>query len=468
MSRKARLTVYRDRLEAISDCPITIFDQLQPNDLLFDLIKNAEAGDVLAMEELVAKLYDASCEANEESDALVYYARMGLAAKSPLCAALLICYIERFNTEFGLLDEAIETIKGTDKERFLTETVRMARLKRILASPSRECDFDKQIADAKMLDFPCMCEILTYLEAERLCYLGTPLSEELYAEAKCRGYAPILALPTFNNENVKCEAIKHNKETVCEMLRRISFLFDICEWRDFWLKVLFEYAEVYLDGDLSVFIGDILNIISARPDYREKPMHKWAIKKHAHSLGIGSYTVEVCDALEQQCRFIGLEIPDSTGEIIRDAVYTERAKKSLADSSLYDAEIQHERNRYTLSMVLSDHKKRASRHQWDCTLAIRTDSDTPPVIVPAPIVERRAEISRNGVTFTKEKKASQVLCAGEIKICDKVSPFEIDLILDISYVSLTKCTHCSIKFDRVKRQGDLLIMQTAISLYSEN
>ena len=464
MSRKARLTVYRDKLEAISGCPITIFNQLQPSDLLFDVIKNAEAGDVGAMEELVAKLHSSATENNEPSEALVYFARMGLAAKSPLCAALFICYIELFNTEFDCLDEAIETMKGSDKEELLVETVKMAKLKRILSAPSRERDFEKLIADAETLDIPCMCEIRMYLEAQALAYLDTPLSEELYAIVKYNGYAPLLALPIFKG---KSEAIKHNTATKCETLRRILTLFDIGEWRDFWLKVIFEYAEVYLGGDLSVFIEDMLNIVNARQDYREKPMHKWAMKKYALTHGIGSYTADVCDALEMQCRFIGLTLPDSTEEIIRDAVYAERMPCAIGDSSLYDAEILHERNRYTLTMVLSDHKKRASRHQWDCTLAIRTDSDTPPVIASVPITERRAEISRNGVTLTKEKKASQVLCAGEIKLADKVSPFEIDLILDISYVSSTKCTHCGIKFERVKRQGDLLIMQTAISLYNE-
>ena len=99
---------------------------------------------------------------------------------------------------------------------------------------------------------------------------------------------------------------------------------------------------------------------------------------------------------------------------------------------------------------------------------IKTDEDVPPTFVPVPIVDCLAKISRNGITLEKEKKAAQVLCAGEIRIGDKVSPFELDLILDISYVSATKCTHCAFKVERYKRQGEYLIIQTDISLYANN
>jgi hypothetical protein len=118
-------------------------------------------------------------------------------------------------------------------------------------------------------------------------------------------------------------------------------------------------------------------------------------------------------------------------------------------------------------MTLTGHKKRAARHQWDCTISLCTEDDTPPIFKPIPIVERRAEISRNGITFDKEKKAAQVLCAGEVQLKDKISPIELDLIVDISYVSTTKCTHAMIRVERVKRQGKRLVMLADISLYDE-
>ena len=98
---------------------------------------------------------------------------------------------------------------------------------------------------------------------------------------------------------------------------------------------------------------------------------------------------------------------------------------------------------------------------------MKTGDDIPPIMQGIPIVERRAEISRNGVRREKEKKAAQILCRGEIRINERFSPFELDLIIDISHVSTTKCTHLDIKIERYKRRGEYLIMQTDISLYDE-
>ena len=102
MSRKARLTVFRDKLEAVSDCPHTVFNELEPSDMLVEIIENAEGGDILAIREIVMKLHSATVENNRPSDALLYFLKMGLKAKDYICARFLIDYISNFNTLFML------------------------------------------------------------------------------------------------------------------------------------------------------------------------------------------------------------------------------------------------------------------------------------------------------------------------------------------------------------------------------
>ena len=94
-----------------------------------------------------------------------------------------------------------------------------------------------------------------------------------------------------------------------------------------------------------------------------------------------------------------------------------------------------------------------------------TNQDTPPVLGPAKITERRHEVSRGGITLESDKKLSQVICAGEILIGEKPHPFEVDLVLDISYVSTTKCEWFDVKVKEYGRVGDYLVMQAMISIW---
>ena len=57
------------------------------------------------------------------------------------------------------------------------------------------------------------------------------------------------------------------------------------------------------------------------------------------------------------------------------------------------------------------------------------------------------------------------MCQGDIKVNDKVCPLEIDLIVDISYVSSTKCEHCEIKIKDTHREGEYLVMRCSVALY---
>ena len=469
MSRKARLTVFRDKLEAVSDCPHTVFNELEPSDMLVEIIENAEGGDILAIREIVMKLHSATVENNRPSDALLYFLKMGLKAKDYICARFLIDYISNFNTSFELLDEAIAVAKENGTDDF-SSSIELARIIKLLAAPSEECDFAALKDELHELQPSPYHEILLYISAKDLEYNGTPMSDEVKAYTKMYHFEELFSLPTFSGEpQIHAAQMPENNNFKCELLNKVPQLFNLVGWGDFWCKVMYEYAMTYLGEDLSVFTETMLSIVRARPRYPEKLLHELALKKYALNRGLEGHSQDECDALEIKCRFNGLDASASAEELIKDAIYTPYVpSQGSADRVLFDAEIQHERNRYTLAMVLTNHKKRASRHQWDAVIAIRTDEDVPPAFEPISIVEMNAEISRNGIKLAKEKKASQVLCEGEIQMGDKRSPFEVDLILDISYVSATKCTHCGIKIERFKRQGDYLVMQTDVSLYAKD
>ena len=469
MSRKARLTVYRDRLEAISECPGTVFNELNPTDVILELIEKAEAGDRDSIDILVMELYKRARENESHSDAMIYFLKKGLALASPLCGLIAVSYIDFFNSDFDLLDAALESISGSDNTEAYLDAAERARIKRIIAAPSRECDFDALRAELTERKPRTLGAVMLYLAAKERCYKGAPVTDEVHGIAADEGLGEIMLLPTFGGR-CECERLRtpDDSERQCRLLNAIYRLYDSREWQDFWLTIMYEYAVIYLCKDLSAFIESMLAIVSARRAYREKPMHELALKRYAEEHGLG-YTREECDELEKICRFNGLQIPETVEELVREAVYAVAPPPCCGEySTVCDAEIQHERNRYTITMTLNEHKKRASRHQWDALIAIRTDEDEPPTIEPVPIVEMRAQISRNGVTLEKEKKAAQVLCAGEIRIGDKTSPLELDLILDISYVSLTKCTHCSVKIERYKRQGAYLIMHADIGIYNKS
>lgn len=460
MSRKARLTVLRDKLESVSYCPSSIFNIFDPSEEDFELIVKSESGDVAALDELCEKLYGIYGVEKEENDALLYFLTKGLEAKSPLCAKLLIKYIERYNTHFDLLKGAIETLGSADDG--MIRDISSARLKAIIAAPSKECDFTLLKENVLSSDTPHRGYLLLYIAGKSFEYTGAFDKERARTIADELSLGGLLDLTLFGGSMEKLT------ECDTDALKLAIGLFDMYEWSDFWLRAAYEQSMLFREGDMTQYAHDILKAISHRPDYPKKELHEFAVKKYIFANGLG-YTEEELEVLERSCQFNGLSTDDELDALIRDAVYYTCTREKCGASSLsYDAEIQHERNRYTLTMTLENHKKRASRHQWNAVIAIRTDEDNPPVIEPLEIVDRLAEISRNGITLKKEKKASQVLCAGEIRIGDRISPLELDLILDISYVSATKCTHCAFKIERYRRQGEYLLIQTDISLYANN
>lgn len=464
MSRKSRLAVYRDRLEAVSECPSTIFYNFEPSDDDFSLIAQAESGDVEAIESLSKRLYSLYADEESLNAALPYFLKLGIDNGSSESALIFIKCMDSYNKNLDLFDSALSTLTDDHKES-IKDIIDRVKLKKIISAPSDECDFVELSESLSIISTSYRSALELYLEGMAFKHTGVSNKEKVESSVRELKLENLLLLTCFGEQNC-CKASLDDKSVISdiEKLRDILSAFDICEWRDFWAKVMYEYAVIYLDGDLISFAHDFLHTVLTRPAYKTKALHELALKKYILLCGLG-YSEEECLKLEEECRFMGLNVEQTPDTVIRDAILNDNRNANISFD--YDGEIVHERNRYTLTMSLANHRKRASSHRWDAVLVMKTGEDIPPIMQGIPIVERRAEISRNGVRREKEKKAAQILCRGEIRINERSSPFELDLIIDISHVSTTKCTHLDIKIERYKRLGEYLIMQTDISLYDE-
>lgn len=431
MSRKSKLTILRDRLELVSACPGDILNILDPSEEDLLTIGEAERGDADAIRAISVKLSELSEAESDAPEALFYFLTKGTELGDALCAELTVRAVVKFNYRFELLNTAF-SILGGDAEARLGDIMTEARMKEMIY----RADLGGAPAGSH--------SELTSLDADTSQYLGA------YLDAK--------------------NGIDRKSGYNTDMLKRAISLIDMDEWRDLWLIEAYEYAMREADGELLVFADDMIRAIEARAKYPRRDLHILALKRYLTDHGL-SYTIEECEYLERLCRFdcgeVNLDNKDERDALIREAVYTsgKRERALCRMRSAVGTEMLHERNRYSLTMTLTNHQKRASRHQWEGVISVRTDEASLPRFTPIPIVDRRAEIERNGVSLEKEKKLSQIFCKGELQLAERTHPLEVDLIIDISYVSATKCNTCDIRINRHKRLGDFIVMQVTVSVY---
>ena len=470
MSRKTKLDLWIDKLEQISDCPRDIFKKIEADEKLFLTVENADKGDLDAIKELATSLFKEYNSEDELNAALLYYVKKGVSLADRDCALIALKLISAYNTAFELLDEVLALIDGEEKDENTERLITKVKVKRIIASAMPGADY-KLLTDtlAEMYDeYSAYARI--YLASRRLADTGSYDKEKVDALAAALDVPRVITLPVFHGgNNDGCANVSVNSVKEHSAMRYALGIIDMDEWRDFWLRAIYEYAEMYLDGNLLPFTNDILAAIDGRSEYPRKKLHKLAIKKYYLDLtGAGKNEYAALDA---ECRFDGLEFDISSEEdrdgAIREAVYTDskmERQRHIAASRL-GTQIIHAKNRYSLITTVKNHLKRGNKHVWPLTISILTNQDTPPIMGPIRIRERRHEVSRGGITLRADKKLSQVLCRGDIVIGEKAHPFEIDLVLDISYVSSTKCEWFDVKIREYSRMGDYLIINGAICIW---
>ena len=470
MSRKSKLTLWKERLEQISDCPGEIFNLIEPDDELFLKIENAERGEISSIKELATSLYETYKNEEELNAALLYYARRGLELGDRDCAVIALRCISRFNTHFELLDDVLALVDDGQNDGHIDRLITKSRVKRIIASATPDADYEMLTGTLSEMYDEYSAYARIYLASHRLKDTGYYDSDKVDTMASALDVPRVITLPVFlGDKEYTGKAISVNSVKEHSAMKYALGLIDMDEWRDFWLRAIYEYSEKYLGGNLLPFADEMIAAIDERADYPRKKLHKLALRKYSFDLtgsGKGAY-----NSLDTECRFDGLvfDISDDEmrDEVIKEAVYTDSAKERsehLAAARLGKV-IIHAKNRYSLSATMTNHIKRGSKHLWAVTLSMLTNQDTPPVLGPAKITERRHEVSRGGITLESDKKLSQVICAGEILIGEKPHPFEVDLVLDISYVSTTKCEWFDVKVKEYGRVGDYLVMQAMISIW---
>ena len=470
MSRKSKEILIQERLEEISHCPEELFRKIEPSDEIFAKIQIAEQGDISAIRELCTLAYETykyDCEINP---AILYYAKLGIPHGDLECALAILKCMEKFNDRFDLLDDVLMSLEGKDIDDSTEALITRIKVQKILSEAAPEANY-AELTDklSKMYDeYAAYARI--YLASRRLADTGSYDKAKIDPIAIALEVPNILTLPVFTGDGYpEKKSAPANVENECEALRFALSLILMDEWQDFWLRAIYEYSQLYLDKDLSIFAEDIKKALLLRCEYPRRKLHILAIDKYLVELG--KVTSDEFEALYLECRFDGFDTDiydeNERNEIIKDAVYTDslmERKKYIIDSRL-GTQIKHTKNRYLLKATVNNHMKRGCRHMWDITLSIETGINTLPIISTCKIGDRKNEVSRNGIKLEKERKLSQIFCMGEIQLGDKIHPLEYDLILDISYVSSTKCEYCEVKIKNYHRVGDFIVMDSMITIY---
>ncbi len=470
MSRKSKETIIQERLEQISRCPVDLFKKINPSDEIFKKIEAAEQGDISLIKELCALTYETYMQDCAMNQAMLYYAELGKSHGDLECTLTLIRCIERFNERYDLLDSTLSIINGKISDSNIERLITRTSVQRILAEARRGADYIELTERLSTMYDEYAAYARIYLASRRLAETGSYNKSKIDSLAAALDIPSILTLPVFTgNPGVIQKIDPTDVKKECEAISFALSLIHTDEWQDFWLKTMYEYSQVYLGSDLSVFAVDMLNAILGRCEYPEKKLHVLAIKKYL--VDIGKLQADEYKPLLEECIFDGFEVSLTNDELrdtmIKDAVYTDSKEKrqKLCYAMKLGTEILHTKNRYLIRAELNNHMKRGTRHMWDITLSIKTNIDAQPTINTCRIGERKNQVCRNGIKLEKERKLSQMFCMGEIHLGEKAYPLEYDLILDISYVSSTKCEYCEVKIKDYHREGEHLVLDSTIIIH---
>lgn len=467
MARKSNETLLRERLAKVSDCPFDIFEFLTPTDELFDLIKNAEDGDAASISELANRLEKIYVKEKKSSDALVYLCKKGLALGLVDVALAIISYSLAVSECFSLALEALAlvnekapsevsiTLRGTEEE---------LRAMKLVADISGDTDIDVLDYDATLLPIEVFLAEHIYLFSHKL-RLGK-CSKDSGRDMLTRAeLGAIIGLPGFSGGEYEC-----SDEEISDIPEFFTRLYAIQErhtdsdWRDFWLCIIYEGAEHYLDGRY----GAIATYVIARALERSSVKNK-----NAHALAWIHYLLFSDNAvldeanrdrlekkyadLKDSCMFDGimprLECEEELSALMREAVYT-REKQAKAESVYLDSLgsiIRHQNKRFLMKCELVGHSKRGHKHTWEFKMSMPKEyiDKKMPTFQHFKVERANPFITRGGVTLERDKMASQIICRSEIKFGEVAHPFLIDIILDVNYISSVKCTLGELKIKSV-------------------
>lgn len=453
MARKSKELLLREGLREISDCPFDIL-RFACEDDVFTLLPKCEQGDAAARLALCRAIIS-EC-GNERVDALEYLLLGGIDRGCEECLSLALRYICTARVTPTALAKRCISLSGDVGADVLGAIARVAVAEKSIT--------DREVGLLSRSDFAAVPLYLLPRDDGRTCEL-----------AAMAAVPSILSLPSFSGDAGASPDADHNREAtnpdtdtgtvpdanpdgLAHYIEHAGELHDP-EWRDFWLRCGYEYALCY-EGGIRDFAALALPIIATRTYAERHPLHVLA----AATLS-GRVDDSALESLGKSCKFVGLDTEKlDTGAALREAAYLDSPRElALANErERRGGMIIHTRNRYSLSYALSGHAKRARLHLWQAAITI--EGDRLPTFAEAQIEEVRCAPERNGITLERDPSTCQILCHGEIIFADSRHPFVIDLILDMAFVSATKCLSLEIRPRDFVRADGMITMNCQVLL----
>ncbi len=479
MARKSRDTILREKLTAISQCPYDIFKHSEDSEELFELISASESGDSLATAKLIEMLYPPALADESVSLALLYFMDKAIALGVHSVAPTVIDYCYAKNVGYSLATRAISLLQSTVgipdeiKARVIPLGAKIA-----VANASEICSYKELISDMAPLskkEYPL--EWLYVLQRARGC-IGAELDSEIDELARVLGLEKTVLMPSFCGESYSGSVSRETCEKEISILTASLTKYESGGWRDLWLRCMYELLECCDKYDKRPIAESVIAISESRSYYKKHSLHTLAWCSYLLDfLPVGTpafYTMsERYRKLRDRCAFEGID-PHITSDderyaLMRECVYLSTKEEQI--HAVQEAElgfrIMHKKNRYVLECDLHGHGKRGRMHFWDATISIEASGENPapPKIDKLTVSETKHVIERGGAVIDRGKTSSQAICYSEITVDEVRHPFEVDLILDISYISSVKCGEGEIRVLEHTVEDGQIVMKCQIFLY---
>ena len=473
MARKSKETIQIEALRGVSDCPADIFEHIAYSDELIETIAACENGCKKALQKLIDDLISSFAQKQTHYKCILYLLTLGCRTGDEHYADCLVNMILTVNDGFELID-IINAIGS--KDDLLAQKLRDAKVRALLArieSSEGQKEFCTELA-ALGGNYPA--EML-YLKGYDIRAMESGITAEIKALAEELGVGRICSLPSYTGLLIDADLSPTKEEMAMEIdrLRQLTYLHSFSSWRDFWFRCLYEYVGMYCESSYHLIATDAINITYSRKHVKRHRKHALAWAKYAmdHQSGGDIHKDNspqaIYSKLYDECCF-NFEQPtfenDELRRVLRESVYSSEAdsKRLYELNKRFGLQIIHEKNRFVLRAELTKHSKRGVMHLWnlDVHMLLSDVKDSVPIFRPFEISQYNNRIQRGGVTLDADHSRSQALCLGEVIIGEKAYPISLDLIFDISYISLVKCSTIRLQIKRSFVENEKLVMTLSI------
>ncbi len=481
MARKSKETLLRERLATLGECPFDIFTVLEGSEESLALIAMAEKDDLRAIHKLIGPLFNTCVDEKRYCEALFYLLKKAVALEDLKAAEQTMLYVKAVGAGFTLGGRAYRLIESKCDEpdiKRLEPLIQDIKALILIDTAVKHGDYDRILAalgELPKAKYPIEWLYVLSMANRHASKDNSSVAREIASKA---GLSLLGTLPTVHKDYLpRVENISRE-----EALSQLSIMENSLskhrdgDWRDFWLRCMYEFIEIYLDGDIILMANAAIVASEWRSYYKEHTLHTLAwcdLQCEKYEGEARERALNHRTELIEKCHFEGIDTSEALGEarekIMRDSVYLSSHDEmwNAKDDSVLGAKIEHTRNRYMVKLELSGHGKRGRMHFWETTLSLPVGKEEPrpPRLSKLEITETHNRVSRGGITLDADKMTSQVICYSEITLDEVKHPFELDMILDIAYISAVKCSQGEIKIRSHKVSGGYIVMNAQVFLY---